>query len=316
LVEAYYWAAAITTLNDPCEAMINTDTYFDDLSNFEIAFRNLNGNDANLSSIRDATLEFLNKALTTGIFSLSKNNDDELMWSHYGAAHHGFCIGYKMHYFKRHLKPFLFDVVEVLYQPIPPDMNLLRQVLSMDAASAIQQLIGIKSIKWENEQEIRIVCNEPGKRLHDFRAIDQIYFGLRMSESHKEHLMAALKGRGITYFQMEMSKGAYKFTARPIADEYPEAPRYLYKIAPVSDSAIDENSLQPRFKHLASYLKKAVEIARREPYCVEVIMVDFSYTCNDDEPYIFAHCNRTDDSFSNYEYSLLEIDTLFERILD
>ena len=316
LVESYYWSAAIPTLNDPCEALINTDNYFNDLNGFEKVVHSLVDKKIDVSAIRSATKQLLDKVLTTGVFSLSKTHDDELMWSHYGAAHHGFCVGYNMHYLKRNLKSYFYNVMEVGYEASPPEMNLMQQMLSKDKDAAILQLIGTKSTKWANEQEIRIVSDEPGKHQHDFRAIDEIYFGLRMSQAYKERLMFELKGRKIKYFQMEMAKGAYNFVANPITDNYKNAPSYLYKVSPVMDGAVDEKSVQPRFKHLTAYLQKAIEVARREPYCIEVVMADFSYTCPDDAPFIFVHCNRTDQEYSNFEYTLTEIDSVYNLITD
>ncbi|WP_293312339.1 DUF2971 domain-containing protein [Pedobacter sp. UBA5917] len=316
LVDSYYWAAAIPTLNDPLEATINTEEYSSDLGNFEQVLNSSMGKKINVSEIGNATKKLLDKVLTTGVFSLSKNNDDELLWSHYAAAHHGFCVGYNMHYLKRNLDSTFYNLIEVSYQDTPPEMNLMQQMLSRDRNNSLQQLIGTKSTRWINEQEIRVVCDEPGRQEHDFRAIGQIYFGLRMSDEHKERVMSALKGRGIQYFQMEMAKGAYKFIANPVGDVYADAPKYLYKLAPVMEDAIMESSIQPRFSHMAAYLKKAVEVARREPYCAEVVMVDFSYACPDDAPYIFAHCNRTDNLMRNFEYTLDEIDERFSKFTD
>lgn len=318
IIECYCWAAAISTLNDPCEALINTEVYFNDLNTFESIAKLLSNRSADLSTIRNATNQLLNKALTLGIFSLSKNYNDELMWSHYGAAHHGFCVGYNMHYLNKSLKPFFNNLIEVHYQEKPPEINFMKQMLSKDNGEMILQLIGTKSLKWANEQEVRLVCDKPGKQMHDFRAIDEIYFGLRMPEVHKEQIMSVLKGREINYFQMQMAKGAYNFFAQPVLDKYANSPKYLYKIAPLMDGAIDEKSTQTIFEHLTDYLQRAAEIVRREPYCIEVITVDFSYTCPDDAPLIFAHCKRTDFpyGYGNFEYTLEEIDNLFKAISD
>jgi hypothetical protein len=316
LEECFYWSASIPSLNDPCEAMINVDNYFKDLEGFEKVVHSLVGTKIQVDAIRNATNQLLDKVLTTGVFSLSKNQNDELMWSHYGAAHHGFCVGYNIHYLKRSLKPHFHNLMEVRYESLPPEINLVDQMLSKNKDIALQQLIGTKSKKWENEEEIRIVSDSPGQQIHDFRAIDEVYFGLRMPDAQKEFMMAKLKGRGIKYYKMERLTGAYKFAAKPLLDSFPDEPPYLYKVAPVMDGAIDENSVQPRFQHLTSYLEKAVEVARREPYCIEVIMVDFSYNCSEDAPCIFAHCNRTDYPYNNFEYSLNEIDILYASITD
>lgn len=261
-------------------------------------------------------ISVLDKVLTVGVFSLSKTYSDELMWSHYAAAHQGYCIGFNMHYLNRSLKKFFYNVLEVAYSPHPPELKLMEQLNAKFAEFGIQQLIGTKSLNWKNEQEVRIVTDKPGKHFYDFRSVASIYFGLRMSDEWKDELMNALKGRGIKYFQMQMAKDAYRFTAHAVPDRYDKVPPYRYKISPVAENAIDLTQIQPHFAHHSDYLKKAVEVARREPYCVEVIMCGFSFSAPIDCPVIFVHCKRSDFDYGNFEYSLPEIDRLFGEIED
>lgn len=52
LVENFYWGAAIHTLNDPCEALINTSGYFGELEVFEKTIQSLiNKNIEHISAI-------------------------------------------------------------------------------------------------------------------------------------------------------------------------------------------------------------------------------------------------------------------------
>jgi hypothetical protein len=113
-----------------------------------------------------------------------------------------------------------------------------------------------------------------------------------------------------------MAANAYNFLAIPVEDEYHSAPKYKYKIAPVMKDADDESGIQEHFKKYSGYLSKAIEVARREPYCVEVIMSGFSFTCPIDRPVIFVHCQRTDQDYGNFEYLLPELDELYGKIED
>lgn len=316
LIENYYWSAELHTLNDPCEAMINTSGYFDALDIFEKAVNSTIRQGIDFNIIRTKMNNLLAKVLTTGVFSLSKNNDDELMWSHYAAAHQGFCTGYNMEYLNRSLMQYFHNVLEVSYQSEPPQLQLMEQFLSRDKEMGMKQLIATKSLRWKNEEEVRIVTDKPGAHFYDFRSVESIYFGLRMSDQQKVRLMESLKGRGIHYYQMEMAKGAYKFSPKPIADQYADAQRYLYKVSPVMNGATDDKDIQPRFKKYSGYLIKAAEIARREPYCNEVIMVGFNDKSPIDKPIVFAHCDRSDKIFRNFEYSMTEIDKLYNEIQD
>jgi len=316
LVNDCYWSAEIPALNDPCEALINSDGYFESLSVLEKVIHTNVSPEVDFQAIRTKMSELLEKALTVGVFSLSKNYDDELMWSHYGAAHHGFCIGYNMYFMERSLKKYFYNILEVVYSERPPEIKMMEQMMSREPEMGMKQLLATKSLKWKNEEEIRIVTDKPGLHYYDYRAVGSICFGLRMSEEHKDQLMFALKGRGIKYYQMQMAEHAYRFHAVPVDDKYYSAPRYMYKIAPVMDGAGDVSGIQEHFKHHAGYIDKAIEVSRREPYCTAVIMAGFSFTCPIDKPIIFVHCQRIDQDYGNFEYSLPELDELYNKIID
>lgn len=316
LADDCYWSAEIPTLNDPCEALINRNGYFESLNLLEKVIHSTISPDIDFQVIRIKMAELLEKALTVGVFSLSKNYDDELMWSHYGAAHHGFCIGYNMHFMERSLKKNFYNVLEVVYSKNPPEIKMMEQIMSRDLEMGMKQLLATKSLKWKNEEEIRIVTDKPGLHYYDYRAVRSIYFSLRISQEHKDQLMFALKGRGINYYQMQMASHAYRFHAMPVEDKYSSAPKYMYKIAPVMEGADDISGIQEHFKHHAAYINMAIEVARREPYCTEVIMAGFSFTCPIDKPIVFVHCQRSDQDYGNFEYSLPELDNLFINIGD
>ena len=127
----------------------------------------------------------------------------------------------------------------------------------------MKQLWVTKSLKWKNEEEILIVTDKPGLHYYDYRAIGSIYFGLRMSEEHRDQLMFALEGRGIKYYQMQMAALAYRFHAVSIDDKDSSVPRYMYKVAPVMDGAGEISGIQEHSKHHAGYIDKAIEVARR-----------------------------------------------------
>lgn len=316
LVKDFYWSSAIPSLNDPCEALIVCDTYLEELGSLEKVIHSVVSNEINFDDIRTKMTGILEKALTVGVFSLSKNNVDELMWSHYGASHHGFCIGFNMHYLQRTLKKYFYNVLEVNYSKHPPKLKLMEQWSSNDPEMGMTQLIATKSLRWENEQEVRVITRKPGRHCYEYRSVESIYFGLRMPESWKDELMQALQGRRIKYFQMQLSKDAYRFTAMPVTDKYLDAPLYKYKISPVMNDAIEEATVQPHYKQYTGYLFKAVEVARREAYCLEVISCGFSFTYPIDHPIIFVHCKKSDLDYGNFEYSLPELDFLYSEIDD
>ncbi|QNM92176.1 DUF2971 domain-containing protein [Aliarcobacter cryaerophilus] len=76
--------------------------------------------------------------------SLSKINDNKLMWSHYAKEHTGICIGYKFLYL-----PNYIGKEKVLYK----DTNIPEK----DIFKSIMDYWRIKSEDWEYEQEVRLL---------------------------------------------------------------------------------------------------------------------------------------------------------------
>jgi hypothetical protein len=316
LVNDCYWSAEIPSLNDPCEALINSEGYFESLKALDKAVHSAISSEIDFQVIRAKMNELLTKALTVGVFSLSRNFTDELMWSHYASAHHGFCIAYDMYYMERSLKKYFYNLLEVVYAETPPEIKMMEQIMSREPEMGMKQLLATKSLKWKNEEEVRIITDKPGLHYYDYRAVASIYFGLRMKDEQKEQLMFALKGRGIKYFQMQMASKAYSFLPFPVEDKYLSAPKYMYKVAPVMPGAEDISGVQEHFRKHSGYLNKAIEVARREPYCIKVITSGFSFTCPIERPVIFVHCQRSDIEYGNFEYSLGELDALYNSIED
>ena len=80
---------------------------------------------------------------------------------------------------------------------------------------------------------------------------------------------------------------------------------YLYSIAPVQECAIKNIDYKNN-----PYIKKAIEIVRREPYCNSII--DIKDNHNSVEVFFFKEHLIT----LKQEYSYQEIDKLYEEILD
>jgi hypothetical protein len=92
---------------------------------------------------------------TTAILCFSRNWDNLLLWSHYGASHTGVCLGFDI----RAGDPGANYDTDVLYQP-----NLLQirgpEDLNFDLAN---RLLRTKHESWSYEQEVRMLAslNDP-----------------------------------------------------------------------------------------------------------------------------------------------------------
>ncbi len=106
-----------------------------------------------------------------GIFCITPNNDDLLMWAHYGDEHKGICIKYNTSY---------------------PPFNIARKVeyqedffkFEAEHEKIIDDILEpyfFKSPHWDYEDEYRILHKSPGVFTISPKTIDSIYFGLRCS---------------------------------------------------------------------------------------------------------------------------------------
>jgi hypothetical protein len=154
-----------------------------------------------------------------GIFSLSKNCSNTLMWSHYTISHNGFCIG--------------FDPTHPFFNIQKNDENfLIRDVrYSTDRAKYrmdINQLKNgvesffTKSIDWQYEEEIRVVAmlNRAFKiilgnkfPINLFRvphnSISEIILGANISTELKLIIIEFCSERNIPCYQSQISSIKY-----------------------------------------------------------------------------------------------------------
>jgi len=212
----YFWSSSIDGLNDPCETMISYDNFIDDVKLMtEYSNDSVKKNSEEvLSSLED----FISYRKKIGIFSLSKKYDDELLWAHYANSHKGFCIEYDLEILLKlfkveniHLYPVVYDkkVPEITKKDMPPINNEL-----------IKKLTSHKSLRWDYENEFRIITNSFGNYLYDYKALKSIYFGLRMNDKQKDIIFKTLKDRDIIFYEIKQIDKTYKFERKQIFNPY------------------------------------------------------------------------------------------------
>ncbi len=143
-----------------------------------------------------------------GIFSLSKNAIQDLMWAHYGGNHYGVCFG-----FKRAPGSKLADpnhCLPVLYSDNLPEMAddglQTRLAIAVDERGqpytsslkvafedkTFQRVISTKSISWAYEEEVRYV--EPYSGLCDLPGpLVEVIFGLRCTMERQNFYIDLLR---------------------------------------------------------------------------------------------------------------------------
>ena len=312
-----FWSPTINRLNDPCEGLVFHE---DLLSQIDLTAGLLGKGSVEVANsvdvVKQSLKELIEKKDSAGVYSLSKDCTDELLWAHYANSHEGFCIEYELDtlvYFGRN-DYYIFDVK---YSDHPPFLNINDMLKINDKVSFIQKLIGIKSKRWAYEKEVRLVTSAAGLQHYDYRAVKAIYFGLRMSEERKQKVMKRLCGRDIKYYQIHLKSSSYKFSAEAIDDQYSTDTKYLYSISPIAEYAVDPSTLSEKWSEFSPYLDKMAEIVRREPYCNEVQMVEVSHDkSKPGKPVFFGQYQRSKYRYETMYLTPEQIDERYSRIND
>ena len=188
-------------LNDPCEALFNDD----DLRNYinladRIQIPHKSGTQLYIEWINEVRESF-------GVYSLSFDVKNELLWSYYANGHKGFCIEYEMELLRELSIPGSYtNVIQMHYQDKLPT---LRFKFSDDIHEVVYIMHGYKSKRWEHEREIRIISDKLGLVNIKEKAVKGIYFGVRMPDSEKKKIVDTFQGRNIQFYQMVLKPNSY-----------------------------------------------------------------------------------------------------------
>jgi hypothetical protein len=122
-----------------------------------------------------------------GIYSLTTQRNNFLMWSHYADAHKGICMGFNTRTLLEEICPIF---TEVTYQEDLPKHSI-HDDDDVKFIKFVEQLLATKSKVWEYEDEYRFIKLNYARKevLIPLRGVEEIIFGCRMNTSCK----AALK---------------------------------------------------------------------------------------------------------------------------
>ena len=153
------------------------------------------------------------------IFSTCKRFDNNVMWSHYGDYHKGFCVRYNVKKLQE-CDEALRDLRSVKYSNSiidPLDFFIDARFKKLPFA-AVDEAIFRKSKDYELENEYRFVLNQlqksPCEEGNNFKnnsipiehpesAVDRVYFGCKANYFDKMQLQSLLNNRKIEYFDLK-----------------------------------------------------------------------------------------------------------------
>ena len=122
-----------------------------------------------------------------GIFSLSENNSNILMWSHYADSHKGYCIGLDYNILLKIAK----TMGSVKYSDKFPKLSLFPK----SPVDDFMQLFITKSEDWAYEKEVRIIMRFKARQTIKIpdNCIKEIILGYKMEKKHKNEIMEIIK---------------------------------------------------------------------------------------------------------------------------
>jgi len=141
-----------------------------------------------------------------------EENNNMLMWSHYGDSHKGFCLEFDTSY-----DPFT-KMFPVTYSKDIPEIDLNSLINnSENNLDTIKANLLHKYIDWEYEKEWRILHQEKTTSFcYKTNALTGVYFGTKIDFSDLEILATIVKGQHskCKFYVMDKDDGAFKVTPR------------------------------------------------------------------------------------------------------
>lgn len=210
----YYYLPNRSQLNDPTEGVFENRIY-DGISGY------LQGVTAfgEAQDLKMAIIEYMHQIDRTndqsGVYSLTTDPLDEIMWAHYANSHHGIAVEYDIEKLMRFSAENRTHFFPVTYSTDPPKIDL--PLKGHDPTAIVMSMLGNKSSKWSQEREHRIVVESvSGQVPHDYRAVKSITFGARVPLSVREQIYESTKERVLEFHEVVMLPNAYTLERRQI----------------------------------------------------------------------------------------------------
>lgn len=151
-----------------------------------------------------------------GVCSFSAKRDINLVWTHYGANHNGFCVGFSsegvINHFRKNLSSsgLIADFYPVKYVDEYPYIDGFET----PNPDNLITVLSTKGRPWEYEKEVRLILitgtNQP-VMLED-AVIQEVILGIRMPDEFKEEVIRIAKSKEnqIRLFQARLAENSFQ----------------------------------------------------------------------------------------------------------
>lgn len=218
----FYFASA-DTFNDPFDCALDEITNYSladfnnwvnsgtlqltpkQISDLKITFNN------NSQMFSDIVKNIKNNAVNSrGVLALSENNDNILLWSHYAENHTGVSIKLEIE-----KDPIFFSIPKRMnYTAAYTPLNYLQ-----NPQNSILETLSTKSIDWSYEEEVRVYKSSVGALKINPKAITDIFFGVKASQSDIIKIKNTCKINNlnhVNFHQAEKKHGLFALGFNPI----------------------------------------------------------------------------------------------------
>ncbi|MEI6135772.1 MAG: DUF2971 domain-containing protein [Desulfomonile sp.] len=198
LVNREVYFARSDKLNDPYDCQVSVIAAIDEAiaQTRDQISNNVAERLERLKKLSEVLANLEGETRKVGVLSLSKDNLNVLMWSHYADEHRGLCIGFRFspeitqihemnriigtnpcHYCKSNPFADFFEEF-VKAEELIPWKEFWQAILSIGMVS--------KSMWWQPENEVRVLRTEPGLVRFRPEELVEVIFGMRIGEQYKK----------------------------------------------------------------------------------------------------------------------------------
>ena len=161
-----------------------------------------------------------------GIYSLTSDCENIVMWSHYANSHKGFCVGFETKKLNESFKiifnqtGLIIDLYKVEYQKEYPKL-MIQDFEKNDPEELIIKPLIIKSEYWKYEKEYRLILtNNVNLPVQLYEGIIiKVILGCKMPDKHKDEIINILNKKRfkIELFEAKQSSDSFGLTFSHIA---------------------------------------------------------------------------------------------------
>jgi len=141
----------IEQLNDPAEALFD-----DSLFNLQMKLFKPFASCGSMERVKEALRDLYNKVRSSGIYSLSKEPANELMWTYYASGHCGYAIVFDTEVLSQSFKDVKYDnmyEIDVVYSTKLPQFDITK-MKGQSIEDTLKCFVGNKSQVWKHEHPL------------------------------------------------------------------------------------------------------------------------------------------------------------------